>query len=104
MFEKKNNRYITRGVNTTLSIHLQLLMWNLIDTLKQDKNIKLDYLQIFRFKHIVDNDKYNLLVIHSQEVPSYEKKYKFYVDKPVDEKVYVIDDGMYTTMLLAEEY
>lgn len=104
MFDKKDNRYITRGVNTTLSIHLQLLLWNLIDTLKQSKSIELDYLQIFSFKHIVDNDKYNLVITHSQEVPPYEKEYKFYVDKPVNKKVYVIDDKTYTTMLLAEEY
>lgn len=104
MFEKKDNRYITRGVNTTLSIHLQFLLWNLIDTLKQSKSIELDYLQIFNFKHIVNNDKYNLVITHSQEVPPYEREYKFYVDKPVDKKIYVIDDGTYTTMLLAEEY
>lgn len=104
MFDKKDNRYITRGANATLSIHLQLLLWNLIDTLKQNKSIELDYLQIFNFKHIVNNDKYNLVITHSQEVPSYEKEYKFHVDKPVDKKVYVIDDGTYTTMLLAEEY
>ncbi|MBZ9633375.1 DUF960 domain-containing protein [Clostridium sp. FP1] len=104
MFEKKNNRYITRGVNATLSIHLQLLLWNLIDTLEQDKSIELDYLQIFKFKRITDNEKYNLIITHSQEVPPYEKKYMFHVDNPIDEKVYVIDDGEYSTMLLAEEY
>lgn len=104
MFDKKDNRYITRVVNTTLRIHLQLLMWNLIDTLKQDKSIELDYLQIFNFKHIVNNDKYNLVITHSQEVPPYEKEYKLHVDKPVNKKIYVIDDGTYTTMLLSGEY
>lgn len=104
MFEKKDNRYITRGVNSTLSIHLQLLLWNLIDTLKQDKSIELDYLQIFDFRHVVNDGKHNLIIRHSQEVPPYEKEYKLYVDKPVDKKVYVIDDGTYATMLLAEEY
>jgi hypothetical protein len=104
MFEKKNNRYITKGANETLSIHLQLLIWNLIDTLEQDKSIKLDYLQVFKFKHITGNEKCNLIITHSQEVSPYEKKYMFLVDNPINEKVYVIDDGKYTTMLLAEEY
>lgn len=104
MFENKNNRYITRGVNSTLSIQLQLLLWNLIDTLEQDKNIKLDHLQIFKFKRITDNEKCNIVITHSQEVPPYEKKYMFHIDNSIDMKVYVIDDGEYTTMLLAEEY
>lgn len=103
MFEDKKNRYITRGANKNLS-HVQLLLWNLIDTLKQDKHIELDYLQVFKFKRIANNEKYNLSITHSQEVPPYEKEYLFSIDNPVDEKVYVIDDGKYTTMLLAEEY
>lgn len=104
MFEKKNKRYITRGANETLSIYIQLLLWNMIDKLEQDKNMKIDYLQVFRIKHIIDNEKYNLCITHSQEVPQYEKEYLFYVDNPVNEKVYVIDSGDYTTMLLADEY
>lgn len=44
MFEDKNNRYITRGANSALSIQLQLLLWNLIDTLGQEESTKLDYL------------------------------------------------------------
>lgn len=104
MFENKNNRYITRGVNSTLSIQLQLLLWNLIDTLEQEESTELDYLQVFNLKRITDNEKYNLIITHSQEVPKYEKKYMFYVDNPINVKIYVIDDGEYTTMLLAEEY
>ena len=104
MFEDKNNRYITRGANETLSIHLQLLLWNLIDTLKKDENIELDYLQVFRFKYVTNNEKYNLSITHSQEVPPYEKKYLFNVDNPINEKVFVIDSEDYATMLLAEEY
>lgn len=104
MFEKKNNRYITRGIISTLSIQLQLLIWNLIDTLEQDKNIEMDYLQVFRLKRITDNETYNLVITHSQEVPPYEKKYLFHIDNPIDMKIFVIDDGAYTTMLLADEY
>lgn len=77
MFEKKSNRYITRGVNSTLSIQLQLLIWNLIDTLEQDKNIDLDYLQVFRLKRITDNETCNLVVTHSQEVPLMKRSIRF---------------------------
>lgn len=104
MFENKNNRYITRGVNLTLSTQLQLLLWNLIDTLEQEESTELDYLQVFNLKRITDNEKYNIIITRSQEVPKYEKKYMFCVDNPINMKIYVIDDGEYTTMLLAEEY
>ncbi|MCB2354727.1 DUF960 family protein [Clostridium estertheticum] len=104
MFENKNSRYITSGANETLSIHLQVLLWDLIDTLKQGKSIEIDYLQIFKFNHIANNDKYNLSIIHSQEVPPYEKEYLFYVDNPINEKIYVIDSEDYETMLLSQEY
>lgn len=104
MFKKKNNRYITRGVNSILSIQLQLLIWNLIDTLEQVKNIELDYLQVFRLNRITDNETCNLVITHSQEVPPYEKKYMFHIDNPIDVKIFIIDDEKCTTMLLEEEY
>ncbi|SDP73187.1 DUF960 family protein [Clostridium gasigenes] len=28
---KKNNRYVTRGINNQISLHLQLIMWGLIE-------------------------------------------------------------------------
>ncbi len=104
MFENKSSRYITRRANETLSIHLQLLLWNLIDTLRADENIELDYLQVFKFKCITNNETYNISITHSQEVPEYKKEYLFNVDKPINEKVFVIGSGDSSTMLLAEEY
>lgn len=33
---KKDNRYVTRGVNEEVDIRLQLIMWSMIDKLNND--------------------------------------------------------------------
>ena len=40
------NRYVTRGIDSTVPLYLMMIMWNLIDCRKDVE--KLDYLQIFR--------------------------------------------------------
>ena len=40
----KSNRYMTKGINQTLDISLQVLLWQIIDELKESKEIELDYL------------------------------------------------------------
>ena len=98
---KKENRYVSRQVNEVVSIQLQILMWSMIDSLKEKK--KLDYLQIFRLK--VKGNK--VLIEHEQEVPPYKEKYKVEKAKfPIkhDMKIYVIDSVDYSTMIFAEEY
>ncbi|EEH99699.1 hypothetical protein CSBG_03325 [Clostridium sp. 7_2_43FAA] len=47
---KKDNRYVTRGVNEEVDVRLQLIMWSMIDKLKDEGNVELDYLQIFRIR------------------------------------------------------
>ena len=42
----KNNRYITRGINKKLDLRLQLILWNMIDSLKEEVK-EIDYLQVF---------------------------------------------------------
>lgn len=98
---KQENRYVSRQVNETVPMQLQILLWSMIDSLKEKK--KLDYLQIFRLK--VKGDK--VLIEHEQEVPRYKKRYE--VDKKIfpiehDVKIYTIDDVDHSTMILAEEY
>lgn len=98
---KKENRYVSRQVNEVVPIQLQILMWSMIDSLKEKK--KLDYLQIFRLK--VKGDK--VLIEHEQEVPPYKEKYEIEKAKfPIghDMKIYVIDSVDYSTMIFAEEY
>ena len=45
---KKNNRYVTRGINNQISLQLQLIMWGLIDDLNVKGDIEVDYLQVFK--------------------------------------------------------
>ncbi len=98
---KQENRYVSRQVNETVPMQLQILIWSMIDSLKDKK--KLDYLQIFRLK--VKENK--VIIEHEQEVPPYKEKYKVEKSKfPIeyDMKLYVIDSVDYSTMILAEEY
>ena len=70
----KNQRYLTRGVYSEIPIELQLFMWECIDKLLSEQ-------------------------------PEYRMEYLLpTISNPVTAKVYVIDDGDHSTMLLAEEY
>jgi hypothetical protein len=90
-------RYLTRGVDRTIPLEVQIFMWQCIDTLEVEK----DYLQVFDLS--VENGVQK--VVHKQEVPEYKHSYTLSVSRLVhDVRVFVIDDGEYSTMLLAEEY
>ena len=91
-----NPRYLTKGVNQNIPIELQIFMWNCIDNLKVEK----DYLQVFNLS-VVDGIQ---RIEHKQEAPEYQNTYSVLVSNPVDAKIFVIDDGDHSTMLLAEEY
>ena len=46
----KNNRYMTRGIKETLDISLQMMLWKMVDDLKESKEIELDYLQVYKIR------------------------------------------------------
>ena len=46
----KNNRYMTRGIKEALDISLQMMLWKMVDDLKESKEIELDYLQVFKIR------------------------------------------------------
>ncbi|MGX7699097.1 DUF960 domain-containing protein [Enterococcus faecium] len=102
MFQNKEQRYVTKGVVDRLSMELQVLCWNLIDQ-KVQKQLPLDYLQIFEFSIEKGNQK----LVHRQEEPEERKEYlispKLRLNS-VSQKIWVIDSGEYQTMLLPEEY
>ncbi|EME8134945.1 hypothetical protein MU945_002556, partial [Enterococcus faecium] len=78
------------------------LCWNLIDQNSQ-KQLPLDYLQIFEFS----TEKGNQKLVHRQEEPEERKEYLISPKlrlKSVSQKIWVIDSGEYQTMLLPEEY
>ncbi|MEF2820807.1 MAG: DUF960 family protein [Clostridium sp.] len=47
---KKDNRYVTRGVNDEVDIRIQMIIWSMIDNLKGKGNVELDYLQVFKLR------------------------------------------------------
>ena len=59
-----------------------------------------DYLQVFS----LSSDNGRQRIIHSQEIPEYQKEYVLNIGSPVTEKIFVIDDQTHSTMLLANEY
>ena len=91
-----NQRYLTHGIEASISLRLQTLLWNLIDLLPPER----DYLQVFWLKPFGGMQQ----VIHTAEEPAYKKVLMFPTDEPITAKIYVIDDDDHTTMLLAEEY
>jgi hypothetical protein len=92
-----NQRYITRGIEVTVPIWLQSLLWYAIETMEVESK---DHLQVFTITAGSGRQK----IIHAQEQPPYEHKYDFRTRDPITAKVFVIDDGDHSTMLLAEEY
>lgn len=102
MFDN-GSRYVSRGINNEIPIDVQMFMWKLIEELK-DTIEDVDYLQVFTIS-TVDEIENKIRIIHSQEIPEYKKIWIFKASKPCnDEKIFVIDDGSHSTMLLAEEY
>ena len=100
---KKDNRYVTRGVNDEVDIRLQLIMWSMIDKLKDEESVEVDYLQVFKIR----KKDSKVVINQSQEVPEYSCTYEIELEdiQIEDEiKVYVIDSGEYSTMLFPSEY
>ncbi|CEQ11101.1 Staphylococcal protein of uncharacterised function (DUF960) [[Clostridium] sordellii] len=89
----KNNRYITRGINKKLDLRLQLILWNMIDSLKEEGK-ELDYLQVFKVRKCEEK----IIIEHSQEVPKYKENYVLTLDDiEINEiiKIFVIDNEEY---------
>ena len=96
---KKDKRYVTRGVNEEVDVRLQLIMWSMIDKLKDEENVELDYLQVFRIR----KEGKNIVISQSQEVPEYSCTYEIELeDIQIDDeiKLYVIDNGVEGRIIL----
>lgn len=95
MFNGK--RFVTSGIAEKVPLELQVTMWNMIDTMDEQK----DYLQVFDLSE--ENGKQK--IVHSQEQPEYKKEYLFKTGTPfLCAKIYVIDDVTHSTMLFNYEY
>ena len=91
-----NQRYLTCGVDNTIPIELQLFLWGCVDQLPEER----DYLQVFDLEQVETMQS----ITHRSEQPEYRKVYLLPSESPITEKIYVIDDGDHSTMLLASEY
>lgn len=93
----KNKRFMTRGVDESVSPLLILFLWKFIDNLSPP----MDYLQVFTLSSQDGKQK----IIHTQEEPEYIREYLIKTDAPIFiGKIFAIDDESHSTMLLAEEY
>ncbi|AQR98212.1 DUF960 family protein [Clostridium saccharoperbutylacetonicum] len=100
MFNGK--KYVSREANEIVPIEIQVLMWSMIDELKE--KTKVDYLQIFK---ISKHDDESISIEHKQEIPTYENRILVELEGVEIKgiiKIYVIDSVEYSTMILAEEY
>lgn len=98
-----DNRYITRGIQEKINEKnplIFLMLWDLIDKMETEEK---DYLQVFELRAVYGIDAIQEIE-HVQEQPPYKKIHRYYTANPVEAKIYVIDDGDHSTMLLAEEY
>ena len=96
---KKDNRYVTRGVNEKVDIRLQLMIWSMLDKLKDEGNVELDYLQVFRIR----KEGNKIVISQSQEVTEYSCTYEIELeDIQIDDeiKLYVIDNGVEGSIIL----
>lgn len=106
MFEPNKKRYLTKGVDREVPFDVQLFCQKAV-TKKKEGNQELDYLQIFEFN--VDKERGAAEVIHRQEQPFFIDYHQMKLTKETLQifkvrKIWVIDDGIYQTMLLPEEY
>ncbi|MFD2306982.1 DUF960 family protein [Enterococcus termitis] len=106
MFDNKENRYITKGVNEQVPKEIQLYCWNLIDKKRSEAETELDYLQLFEFNP--DNQRQAIEVIHRQEQPFFIDYHTYTIKGKMPDfqikKLWVIDDRSHQTMLLPEDY
>lgn len=90
------NRFLTCGVDSTIPLDLQLFLWECVERMPAPK----DYLQVFELKPVGNLQS----ITHSSEEPEYHMEYLLPLGTPIKEKLYIIDDGDHSTMLLANEY
>lgn len=110
-FGMDKKRYETRGIAEDLEVLYRFILWTLVDSLRDNKDVQMDYFQVFEFSCDTDDktlcvsqNTYKQRIVHSQEQPEYRVEYEISVETPINGKIFVIDDGDHCTMLWADEY
>ncbi|EJA6689694.1 TPA: hypothetical protein KQW76_002753 [Clostridioides difficile] len=92
-----NERYLTREVAERVPIDIQLLMWDLVERIEEK-----DYLQIFE---LIPKGSEIVEIIHKQEIPEVTSIYEMENNEIKNKmKLYIIDNGQYSTMMFSHEY
>lgn len=91
--------YITTGIREQVPHEIQIFCWQCYEQVKATDQH--DYLQVFELKQVGEDTQQ---IEHRQEVPEYNQVYQLKSINPIEQKIFIIDEGEYATMLLAEEY
>ncbi|WP_455717068.1 DUF960 family protein [Anaerosporobacter sp.] len=106
----EKGRYETKRIHNELPLEYRVFLWKLIAQLQNNKEISLDYLQIFEFSSHLGEDGHIQKITHRQEKPEYKAVYEISLEgtslekSSIQGKVYCIDEAEYCIMLWAEEH
>ena len=95
------DKYVTCGISAAIPSFLQLILWHIIDTMSIKEK---DYLQVFELSADIQMGKQKQKIIHFQEQPKFKEEFIITTISTITEKIYIIDDGSYSTTTLASEY
>lgn len=73
------------------------MLWRLIEIMPVERK---DYLQVFRLRRTGTGQH----ITHTQEQPPYQYDLDVPCTDAMNAKIFVLDDGTHSTMLLADEY
>lgn len=98
-------RYVTSGVADRIAPEVQAVLWRMIDN-KRDAGEELDYIQMFELSASKNNRGEEVqIVVQRQERPAFvDAEAVAGLSVLVTERVWVVDDGECSTMMLPEEY
>lgn len=102
MIQQPKPRYVTRAINGELNIEIQVLLWELLDSIANERKNKMDYLQVFEIKCNGNNVK----IINRQEQPAITKEMVLELGglEIKDAIIWIIDESDYQMMLFPSDY
>ncbi|MBR7088557.1 MAG: hypothetical protein IKI38_04295 [Mogibacterium sp.] len=87
--------YISRGVGLSIPLELQLFIWRCMENLPELH----DDVQIFELKQKGKLQR----ITHRTVEPDYRRNYVLSLEEPITQKIYVVKQKDFSTMLLASE-
>jgi hypothetical protein len=102
MTEQKKPRYVTRAINDEVNIEIQVLLWELMNSIAVKRKDKMDYLQVFE----IVNSGNKFKVINRQEQPAMREVLVIeHGSMDLDHlTVWIIDEPDKQTMLSPNDY